>query len=158
MSSSNQPYSFGDVRGVVAKAGEKATGYFKKKTKEAAGDKAFNEKLYTMAAGSAMKTEAEKELMKAKGKQERKTAKAKAKAETKSYGKRLAHNVASAQQMTTVAKPGSGVSMSERSFSFTTPAAPKAAPASKSKATAPKPKPSLARRAQMGKAMRKKGL
>lgn len=156
----NQPYSFGDIRGGIAKAGKFVESKFEKRGKAAEKELDHQYKVREMAIGTSLKTEAEKELLKTKGKQERKLAKAKEKAGAKAYGKRLAHSVSSAQQMSTIAKPGTGVNMSERSFSFTTPGSAKPAPAAKStkKSTpAPKPTTSLARRAQMGKAMRKKG-
>jgi hypothetical protein len=157
----NQPYSFGDIRGGIAKAGKYVEGKIEKRGKAAEKELDHQYKIREMAIGTSLKTEAEKQLLKTKGKQERKLAKTKEKAGAKAYGKRLAHSVSSAQQMSTISKPGTGVTMSERSFSFTTPAAAKSAPAakpSKQSAPAPKPKASLARRAQMGRAMQKKGM
>ena len=161
MSSPNQPYSFGSVQGIVQGAGKKAAGSFKTKGKAAEKQLDHEYRVREMAIGTTLKTEAEQKLMKSKRKQEQKLAKTKSKQERKTYESKMASNVASARQMSTIAKPSSGVNINERGVSFTTAAAPKPvkpAAAPKAKAPAPKPQPSLARRAQIGKSMQKKGI
>ena len=165
MSSPNQPYGFGNVQGIVQGAGKKAAGFFKTKGKAAEKQLDHEYRVREMAIGTTLKTEAEKKLMKSKRKQEQKLTKTKGRQERKTYESKMASNVASAAQMASIAKPGSGVNLSDRGVSYTTPPATKA-PAkpkeTKAKASAPtpkpKPQPSLARRAQMGKSMQKKGI
>lgn len=159
MSSPNQPYSFGNIQGAIAKAGEKAAGYFKKKSKEAAGDKAFNEKLYTMAFSHTLKGEAHKQQLAA---------------EAEHHQTLLSHNAASATQMAKMAAPGSKLEMNRSGYKLQVPGeAPKppkgeskkppkeqapSKPIKKSPPAPKNPKGPLARRAQIGRAMRKKGL
>lgn len=142
----NQPYSFSGTQKIqegISWLGQKAAAPFKRKAKEAAGDKAFNEKLYLMAAGSAMKTQAQKDLLAAQAKQHKQI---------------LSHHAASATQMAAMAAPGTKIEMGAKGYKFQTPGeAPKSTKQAKPKATPPKPQPSLARRAQIGRAMSKKG-
>lgn len=175
MSSPNQPYSFGSVQGVVAKAGKKAEGFFKTKGKAAEKQLDHEYRVREKAIGIQLETQAQKKLIKAKGKAEKKVLRAKGEQERQTYGSKMASNVASARQMSEIAKPGSGVNLSDRGVSYTTPPAAKmlAKPKEpkksskplkpstpiKQSAPAPKnPKGNLARRSQMGRAMTKKGL
>jgi hypothetical protein len=155
-----QPYNFKDARGLVQKASDLAEKAFSSRGKVAEKRLDHEYKLREMAVGSVLETSSKEKLIKAQGKQERKTKKSGEKQERKTYAKNMNVNVSAAQQMAGIAKPGTGVSMSAKGMNFTTPAATKTPRVTKSESAPkpkPKPQPSLARRAQIGKSMRKKG-
>jgi len=154
----SQPYSFSGNNPVgtgLKKVGQKAAGYFQGKASAAQMELQHQYRVREMAIGSSLQTESQKELTKTAEKQSRKTIKAQGKAAAKEYGTRLAHGVASAQQMAGVAAPGTPVNIGEKNVSFTTPGATKKG--TPAETSTPKKQPSLSRRSQIGKSMRKRG-